>query len=72
MAFEVLTLNTPLQGAAIVLEEIPLRLECAKCKIEFTPSEAREIFVPCPACQAEIGHRLLSGRELYIDSIEAE
>lgn len=68
--FEALTEGTPLAGARLVCEEIPLRLTCA-CGVTFTPE--RGLFgACCPACKAMQDHVAASGRELYIESIEAE
>ncbi len=71
-AFEVLTKETPLEGALLETREEPLVYRCAGCKTEFTPSLADAILAPCPCCDEEFGHEVLSGRELYIESMEAE
>lgn len=73
MGFEVMTSGTPFEGAAITLKEMPLRLACGGCGREYTPeSSPAAVFAPCPFCGEEIGHTVLTGKELYIDHIEVE
>ena len=73
MAFEVLTVGTDFDGAAIEMIEEPVRLACGCCRKEFEPEAvATAIFAACPLCGKEIGHTVLSGKELYIDHIEVE
>ncbi|MFI3271257.1 MAG: hydrogenase maturation nickel metallochaperone HypA [Pseudomonadota bacterium] len=71
-AFEVLTTGNAFAGARLELVQIPVRLACGACGKEFTPEGRELLFAPCPACGEEIGHSVLTGRELYIDHIEAE
>ena len=71
MGFTALTMDTRLAGAEIVLEETPVVLRCRACAKEFTP-EGSSAFAPCPACGEELGHTVLSGRELYIEYLELE
>jgi hydrogenase nickel incorporation protein HypA/HybF len=72
MAFEVLTVGTPQEGAHIELEELPVRVRCRECGREFCPSREEIYLMPCPHCDTELGHTMLSGKELYIEHIEAE
>lgn len=73
MAFEVLTVGTDFDGAALEMIEEPVRLVCGGCRKEFEPvAVATAVFAPCPLCGEEIGHVVLSGKELYIDHIEVE
>lgn len=72
MAFTVLTEETPLAGARLDLEELPVRLRCRTCGREFVPEGGTLPLAPCPACGEELGHTVLSGRELYIDYLELE
>ena len=72
MAFECLTVETPMQSAVFELEEIPSRYQCTKCQHEFSPEDPARLFVPCPSCGEEFGHTVLAGRELYIEYIEAQ
>ncbi len=70
--FEALTINTPFEGAQIEIEAKPIVVRCRECKNEFSPSREDKFLMPCPACEAELGHEIISGRELYIEHIEAE
>lgn len=73
MAFEVLTDGTEFAGARLEMVEEPLRLACGKCGKEFGPeASAAAMFTPCPACGEEIGHKVLAGKELYIDHLEVD
>ncbi|PIE69405.1 MAG: hydrogenase maturation nickel metallochaperone HypA [Deltaproteobacteria bacterium] len=72
LAFTALTANTPLEGVRLEMEEIPTRVRCCSCSQIFSPVEEDIYLMTCPECGTEFGHEILSGRELYIDSIEAE
>ncbi len=65
---DVITQDTPAQGAEIVINEVPLKIECQECG---EVNELNEPIFICPNCQS---HKIeiLSGRELYIESIEVE
>ena len=72
-AFKALTGDTELEGASLVLEEMPLVVKCCGCQQEFTPEEAVNLmYIPCPHCGEEFGHEVISGKELYLDRLEAE
>ncbi|WP_428568973.1 MAG: hydrogenase maturation nickel metallochaperone HypA [Solidesulfovibrio sp. DCME] len=71
MAFTALTMDTRLATARLVLEENPVVLRCRACGREFSP-QGKSAFAPCPACGEELGHTVLSGRELYIEYLELE
>jgi hydrogenase nickel incorporation protein HypA/HybF len=72
-AFEVLTKDTPLESAELELAEQPVKLKCGQCSVEFEPEDTSMIMLmPCPECQEEVGHEVLSGKELYLDKLEVE
>jgi len=71
-AFEVLTKDTPLEGAKLELEEVPLRVKCSGCGQEFEPESEHPLLMPCPHCGEEFGHEVVCGKELYLDRLEAE
>ncbi len=71
-AFEVLTQGTSMQGAQMDLEEKPLRVKCRECGLEFSPEGEDLVVMTCPGCKTEFGHEILSGKELFIEEIEAE
>ncbi|NLY40075.1 MAG: hydrogenase maturation nickel metallochaperone HypA [Desulfovibrionales bacterium] len=70
-AFEILTHGTDLAGAQIGITVKPMVVRCQRCGREFSPSHDVRL-APCPDCGEDIGHSIISGRELYIDHIEAE
>lgn len=64
--FEVARKDTPLAGAELVIEEIPVAVRCRDCDARWTIDEP--VFV-CERCQSG-SVEVLSGRELDIKSIE--
>jgi hydrogenase nickel incorporation protein HypA/HybF len=73
-AFSTLTHGTALEGARLELETVPLVLECCSCGTRFTSATEDTLFLhaACPECGWEFGHRVVTGRELYIEYIEAD
>ena len=72
VAFEALTAGTDWEGAVLQAEEIPLSLKCSRCGQIFSPARQKRFSAPCPFCGEEQGHSIGAGRELYIQSMEAE
>lgn len=68
--WECLTQEGDLQGVALDIVDAPLLVVCGDCGKEFTPEDSR--YMPCPACGEILGHDIKSGREFYIDEIEAD
>ncbi|BFM41346.1 hydrogenase maturation nickel metallochaperone HypA [Synechocystis sp. LKSZ1] len=66
-AFEVQTRNTFLDGAELVIQDIPLVAYCHTCQQEYTPHIG--LRYACPTCQGPM-EDIRSGRELKIDRIE--
>ncbi|MDJ0828230.1 MAG: hydrogenase maturation nickel metallochaperone HypA [Desulfobacterales bacterium] len=64
--FEVATRETPLAGAELHIEEIPVEARCNDCNHEWTISEP--VFT-CQKCNSG-AIKILSGRELDIETIE--
>lgn len=60
--------KTPIEGAELVIKRMPVKLKCRACGNEY---ETKIPFSPCPVC-GNNSIRILSGRELYLDSLEAE
>jgi hydrogenase nickel incorporation protein HypA/HybF len=71
-AFEACIRDTDMDGAELELEEVPLVLACSACGKEFTPEDENVLCTPCPECGEDFGHRVVSGKELYLDFLEAE
>ncbi len=71
-AFDMLIKGTDLEGARLELEEQPLLVRCWSCKTEFEPVHESVLIMPCPSCGEDFGHEVLSGKELYLDTLEAD
>ncbi|MDI9387610.1 MAG: hydrogenase maturation nickel metallochaperone HypA [Synergistota bacterium] len=65
-AFETLVKDTPLSGAALEIEEVPLSWRCGECGSVW----AEETGV-CPLC-GSFRRETVSGMELEIQSVEVE
>ena len=70
--FMALTAKTPMEDAIFEIEAIPAKYKCFSCGKEFTTEERGRLLIPCPSCGEDFGHTVLAGKELYIESIEAE
>lgn len=66
--FEMYVEATPLEGAKLNIHHLPIRLMCKSCGNEF---ESKIPFSDCSVCGSK-NLKLVSGKEFYIDSIEAE
>ena len=64
--FEIAAKETPLEGAELDIEEVPVRARCKECDTEWTIDGPAFNCEKCGSGQIEI----LSGRELNIESIE--
>lgn len=64
--FEVAVKDTALEGAELVIDEIPVVAQCNACGIKWTIESPVFVCNQCRSAQIE----LLSGRELDIESIE--
>jgi hydrogenase nickel incorporation protein HypA/HybF len=68
LQFEILSHGTAAAGASLSFHQPPANLHCRKCKIDFT---SNSFDLVCPKCHTmEIN--ILSGSELYVESMEAE
>jgi hydrogenase nickel incorporation protein HypA/HybF len=65
-AWEAAGRNTLLEGASLVLKEIPLVVRCRSCQKTFQPDE---LFDPCPVC-GDLNPEIISGKELRVVAIE--
>jgi hydrogenase nickel incorporation protein HypA/HybF len=64
--FEIAAKDSPLSGAVLHIEEIPVRARCKECQAEWTIHEPVFRCRQCSSGQLDI----ISGRELNIESIE--
>jgi hydrogenase nickel incorporation protein HypA/HybF len=65
---EAIVKDTPAEGAEIVIENVPLLVECDDCG---KTSELSEPLFICPKCEST-KLNVISGRDLFIESIEVE
>ena len=66
--FELLSQNTPAEGAALSFRNIPRQARCRHCEHVFQPSDFEW---NCPECQS-LELEITGGNELYVESIEVE
>ena len=66
--FDLVVKDTPLEGAELAIEEVPVVARCKDCQAQWTVTEP--VFT-CNACRSG-AIDILSGRELDIKSIEIE
>ena len=66
--FGVVSKDTPLEGATLEIEDVPIRCRCGKCGAE---SQIDGPFPECPVCSST-SVEILAGRDLVIDAVEVE
>ena len=64
--FDLLTPGTDLEGAALTIEEVPIRGRCGECTASF---EIETLSFTCPRCGSGFVE-LLCGRELEVVSLD--
>ncbi|MDD2321213.1 MAG: hydrogenase maturation nickel metallochaperone HypA [Geobacteraceae bacterium] len=66
--FEACSRGTLLEGARLIIEQIPARGRCGDCSTEFP---LRSYYNSCPSCA---GHRvtIISGEELRVKEMEVD
>jgi hydrogenase nickel incorporation protein HypA/HybF len=67
-AFELVASGTAVEGAELVLEEVPARVACRACG---TQSEAHSFPLTCDRC-GELEVEVVGGDELFVDALEIE
>jgi len=66
--FELMSRDTPAEGAVLSFRNVPKQVRCRKCEHLFQPTG---ICWTCPKCQSgEL--EIVAGNELYVESIEVE
>lgn len=68
LAFEAMGRDTPVAGAELVIEEVPLTARCGECGWQ---GGIEPYSFQCPACSS-LTVEILTGRELYLESLEVE
>lgn len=66
--FEMYVHATPIEGVRLVIERIPIKVRCRECGNEY---ESKIPFSDCTVCGSK-SIKIISGKEFYIDSIEAK
>ena len=66
--FELITKDTPLEGAKLDIRDMPVAVACADCGRE---TEVEDINFICPVC-GSMNTDIVRGRELFIDSVEVD
>jgi len=66
--FDLLSRNTPAEGAVLSFQNVPRQARCRKCAYVFRPAD---ICWTCPKCQST-EFEIIAGNELYVESIEVE
>ena len=69
-AWEALIPGGEFDGAQMEIQEIPIKVKCGDCGEEFYPGHTR--CMPCPKCDQLLGHTVLEGKEMRIESIEID
>ncbi|MCS7088924.1 MAG: hydrogenase maturation nickel metallochaperone HypA [Thermoflexales bacterium] len=67
--YDVATRGTPLEGSALIIEDVPLVITCEACGARSAIPINRGF--ACPAC-GKLHTRIVQGKELEIASIEVE
>ena len=67
-AFEALTPETMAEGAQLVITKVPAKSRCNECGTEYAHDRFQMLCTNCGSMNVE----LLQGRELQIDSVEAD
>jgi len=64
--FEIISKDTCLEGAELVIETVPVKARCRDCHHEW---EVSDVVFTCPSCEkGQI--EVISGRELEVASLE--
>lgn len=66
--FELLTKDTPVEGADLRIDMIPIKAKCLDCGHVFI---AEDYSFFCPGCSG-FNIELMSGRELHVQEIEGD
>jgi hydrogenase nickel incorporation protein HypA/HybF len=64
--FEIIARDTPLEGVKLVIESVPVKIQCQGCQRTW---EVDTPMFQCPDCQ-DTKVEMISGREIEITSLE--
>ncbi|MHB9149626.1 MAG: hydrogenase maturation nickel metallochaperone HypA [Thermoleophilia bacterium] len=65
--FEVASSGSLIDGARLIIEEIPVEVRCERCEHQWVVHELQFL---CPTCEGPV--KLLSGKELLLRAIEVD
>jgi len=68
-SYEVACAGTPLEGSKLIIEDVPVKVYCPRCRSE-KELDSIQLFA-CPAC-GELTPEVLEGRELQVVAMEIE
>lgn len=66
--FPIAAENTPVAGAVLNIEEVPLVLKCSECNME---TETDDLIMVCPNCNS-ISVEIVQGKEFLVKSMEVQ
>ena len=69
--FDYLSKDTVAQGAKLVIERMPIMVQCNGCSTSYEAEAAKLGDLVCPNCRQTEG-TLISGREYYIKDMEVQ
>ena len=67
-AFELVARGTPVEGAELALQEVPVRVACRRCAEE---TEVDEFPLACSFC-GSLDVEVVAGEELQVEALELE
>ncbi|MDR3361580.1 MAG: hydrogenase maturation nickel metallochaperone HypA [Desulfovibrio sp.] len=68
--FEVMTRDTPHEGARLEMLCLPLRLRCSSCGNVFGGEGQEALWQACPGCGEQFGHAVVRGKELILSRLQ--
>lgn len=68
-AYDVAQEGSAIAGARLVIEDVPVVIDCAACGVERVPDGGRWFL--CPVCGSPAA-RVVSGRELEVTALELD
>lgn len=65
--FKIAAKGTIAEGAKIIIEKMPIRIQCPDCGFA---GEIQKGQYSCPSCDSA-GFKIVSGKEYFVESVEA-
>lgn len=69
MGFDAITRDTIANGAALVIEAVPVLCYCPACDVEFRPARADDLYFACPHC-GRFDVQVRAGRDIGVGAVE--